>query len=74
MRIRVDVGVAYGSDVELVMRLLSEAMAAQPEVLSTPAPAVFFQDFAIRRCTSASRVGWTTLGPHGHPKSRAHGH
>ena len=46
MRIRVDVGVAYGSDVELVMRLLSEAMAAQPEVLSTPAPAVFFQDFA----------------------------
>jgi small-conductance mechanosensitive channel len=46
MRIRVDVGVAYGSDVELVMRLLAEAMAAQPEVLSTPAPAVFFQDFA----------------------------
>ena len=46
MRIRVDVGVAYGSDVALVMRLLSEAMAAQPEVLSTPAPAVFFQDFA----------------------------
>ena len=46
MRIRVDVGVAYGSDVELVMRLLAEAMAAQPEVLSTPATAVFFQDFA----------------------------
>lgn len=46
MCIRVDVGVAYGSDVELVMRLLSEAMAAQPEVLSTPAPAVFFQNFA----------------------------
>ena len=46
MRIRVDVGVAYGSDVELVMRLLSEAMAAQPEVLTTPSPAVFFQDFA----------------------------
>ena len=46
MRIRVDVGVAYGSDAELVMRLLAEAMAAQPEVLSTPAPAVFFQDFA----------------------------
>ena len=46
MRIRVDVGVAYGSDVDLVMRLLSEAMEAQPEVLSKPAPAVFFQDFA----------------------------
>ena len=46
MRSRVDVGVAYGSDVELVMRLLSEAMAAQPEVLTTPSPAVFFQDFA----------------------------
>ena len=46
MRIRVDIGVAYGSDIELVMRLLAEAMTAQPEVLSTPAPAVFFQDFA----------------------------
>ena len=46
MRIRVDVGVAYGSDIELVMRLLAEAITAQPEVLSTPAPAVFFQDFA----------------------------
>jgi len=46
MRIRVNVGVAYGSDVDLVMRLLSEAMSEQPEVRSTPQPAVFFQEFA----------------------------
>jgi len=45
MRIRVNVGVAYGSDVDLVMRLLSEAMAEQPEVRSTPQPEVFFQEF-----------------------------
>jgi len=57
MRIRVDVGVAYGSDVELVMRLLAEAMAAQPEVLSTPAPAVFFQDFADSSL-NFSVTGW----------------
>ena len=36
MRIRVNVGVAYGSDVDLVMRLLSEAMAEQPEVRGAP--------------------------------------
>ena len=57
MRIRVDVGVAYGSDVELVMRLLAEAMAEQPEVLSTPAPAVFFQDFADSSL-NFSVTGW----------------
>ena len=57
MRIRVDVGVAYGSDVELVMRLLAAAMAAQPEVLSTPAPAVFFQDFADSSL-NFSVTGW----------------
>ena len=45
IRIEVGVGVAYGSDVELVQRLLLEAMTEQPEVLSQPEPAAFFQDF-----------------------------
>lgn len=57
MRIRVNVGVAYGSDVALVSRLLAEAMSEQPEVLSTPEPAVFFQDFADSSL-NFSVMGW----------------
>ena len=57
MRIRVNVGVAYGSDVDLVMRLLSEAMAEQPEVRSNPQPAVFFQEFADSSL-NFSVMGW----------------
>lgn len=57
MRIRVNVGVAYGSDVELVTRLLSEAMANQPEVLPTPEPTVFFQDFGDSSL-NFSVMGW----------------
>ena len=44
-RIEVQVGVAYGSDVQLVERLLLEAMTEQPEILTQPEPAAFFQDF-----------------------------
>jgi small-conductance mechanosensitive channel len=57
MRIRVNVGVAYGSDVALVSRILAEAMAEQPEVLPTPEPAVFFQDFADSSL-NFSVMGW----------------
>lgn len=57
MRIRVNVGVAYGSNVDLVMRLLSEAMAEQPEVCSTPQPTVFFQEFADSSL-NFSVMGW----------------
>lgn len=57
MRIRVNVGVAYGSNVDLVMQLLSEAMAEQPEVRSTPQPTVFFQEFADSSL-NFSVMGW----------------
>ena len=57
MRIRVNVGVAYGSDVDLVTRLLAEAMSEQPEVLASPEPAVFFQDFADSSL-NFSVMGW----------------
>lgn len=48
MRIRrdVSVGVAYGSDVQMVKRLLSEAAAEHPAVLSNPAPGVLFSNFS----------------------------
>ena len=57
MRIRVNVGVAYGSDVALVTRVLSEAMALQPEVRKDPQPAVFFQDFG-ESSLEFSVMGW----------------
>jgi len=41
----VSVGVAYGSDVQLVKKLLLQAASNQPEVLDTPEPAVLFTDF-----------------------------
>ena len=41
----VSVGVAYGSDVQLVKKLLLQAASNQPEVLATPEPAVLFTDF-----------------------------
>jgi small-conductance mechanosensitive channel len=39
------VGVAYGSDVDLVMRTLKEALDAQPEILRDPVPEVSFENF-----------------------------
>jgi small-conductance mechanosensitive channel len=42
----VDVGVAYGSDVDLVKEILLDIAKAQPTVLESPPPAVLFTDFA----------------------------
>ncbi|MDF4637959.1 mechanosensitive ion channel [Vibrio parahaemolyticus] len=39
------VGVAYGSDVKQVAALMAEVTSQQAQVLSSPAPDVFFQDF-----------------------------
>lgn len=44
-RFRVDVGVAYGSDTELVRRLLLQSTENHKDILATPAPTVFFADF-----------------------------
>ncbi|RMG27515.1 MAG: mechanosensitive ion channel protein MscS [Bacteroidetes bacterium] len=44
-RFQVSVGVAYGSDVDLVMKLLEEAAASHPKVSSTPPPVARFVDF-----------------------------
>jgi potassium-dependent mechanosensitive channel len=39
------VGVAYGSDVELVQQTLQHALDTQPEILRDPAPEVAFESF-----------------------------
>ena len=45
VRLRLSVGVAYGSDVEQLRRVLLEAAAENPAVLKEPAPAVRFLEF-----------------------------
>ncbi len=44
-RVRIGVGVAYGSDVELVRSTLLDVANAHPAVLHTPPPTVFFRNF-----------------------------
>jgi potassium efflux system protein len=39
------VGVAYGSNIDLVQRLLTETVSSHPRVLTTPPPAVFLRAF-----------------------------
>lgn len=48
LKIAVGVGVAYGSDVDLVMRIMKEAALSLPEVMDDPEhlPVVRFSDFA----------------------------
>ncbi len=41
----VSVGVAYGSDLDLVKKLLIQAVNEHPKVLKKPEPTVFFDDF-----------------------------
>ena len=44
-RVTVFVGVAYGSDVDRVTRVLQEIVAAAPMVLEAPEPQVTFEEF-----------------------------
>lgn len=41
----VQVGVAYGSDIKLVEKLLLESLVGQSEILKSPKPFVLFEDF-----------------------------
>jgi len=45
-RVDLPVGVAYGSDVKLVSKLLDQAATAHEDVLTSPPPAVYFKEFA----------------------------
>ncbi len=45
-RIRLDVGVAYGSDLETVERVILEAAADENVILDSPRPKVRFREFA----------------------------
>jgi len=45
MRIILSIGVAYGSDVPLVLQTLQECARENPRVLQNPAPLIFFMGF-----------------------------
>ena len=47
-RLVVSVGVAYGSDLDLVKRLLLQAAHEQPSVLKDPEPRALFLTFGAR--------------------------
>lgn len=62
----VNVGVAYGSDVDKVTNILLECAAKHPTVLKNPAPMVLFKDFGsssldfeLRCYVHDIRKGWT---------------
>lgn len=44
-RMEVDVGIAYGSDLVKVERIIKEVLANEPRVIAYPEPLVFFQGF-----------------------------
>ena len=44
-RVVIDVGVAYGSDVQQIQRIMLEVAARNPHVLAKPAPSAFFLSF-----------------------------
>lgn len=66
-RYGVKVGVAYGTDVEKVKKILLECAAAHPKIAKKPAPYVLFQDFGsssldfeLRYYVSDVWGGWTS--------------
>jgi small-conductance mechanosensitive channel len=61
VRFRIPVTVAYGSDLELVERLLLEAAAGCPDVLEKPAPGIRFMGFGDSGLDFELRVWSTTL-------------
>jgi small-conductance mechanosensitive channel len=46
VRVHIPVGVAYGSDVQLVINSLLEVARNHPEVMDDPSPQVWFKEFA----------------------------
>jgi small-conductance mechanosensitive channel len=64
-RLRIPVGVAYGSNVEQVQTALLEAAKSHPEVLVRPQPQVWFQEFG------ESAINFDLLVWTGEPKNQA---
>ena len=59
VRVKISVGVAYGSDLRKVEKLLLEVAAAEEDVIDDPAPVVRFMEFGDSSLNLELRV-WTT--------------
>lgn len=62
LRRELKVGVAYGSDSEATTQLLIKAACDHQKVLKTPAPEVYFEDFADSALLMVL-IYWVELGP-----------
>ena len=66
-RIEIKVGVAYGTDVNLVMETLLECAKQNEKIIEYPAPSVLFDDFADSslnfelRCWTADFASWVEI-------------
>jgi len=58
VRRQVDVGVAYGSDVQLVRKILLEIVGDMPEIMNDPAPRVDFTIFVTVHLSSGFGSGY----------------
>jgi MscS family membrane protein len=56
-RIRVQVGVAYGSDIDQVRRVLTEVAEAEPDICADPEPRVRFRSFG-NSALEFELLGW----------------
>ena len=70
VRFKIPVSVAYGSDLELVSRLLVEAAAENPDVLEDPEPSVRFLEFGDSGLYFELRA-WSTSRVHQKGKLRS---
>ena len=61
-RVTIAIGVAYGSDLELVRRLLLQAARENPRVLAEPAPMAVFLNFGASTLDHELRVHVRELG------------
>jgi len=60
LRRQIDVGVAYGSDINLVRKTLLEIATGTPKVLKNPKPDVLFKDFGDSSLVFRLRI-WTDI-------------
>src|SRR3546814_11331574 len=54
-RVDIDIGFAYGTDVDKARDMLLDCLKASPDVLSMPAPTVLFRNFGDSALTFAVR-------------------
>lgn len=69
VRVDVDVGVSYDSDLETVIRSLKEVAAENPEVLRSPAPDVLFTGFGDSAWKMRLRIWLERSGRHSEVQS-----